>query len=99
MLQTAKGWNSNDFDVSQERDAKEAPTNCEHTYQRNDTEGGESEWEFERAMMVPNLVISPVVMLYRMRVEMRDSDLNVFVSWQTAVEARHLTLRVQCGSC
>ena len=49
--------------------------------------------------MVPNLVISPVVILYRMRVEMRDSDLNLSVSLKTVVEAHNLTLQVQSGSC
>lgn len=49
--------------------------------------------------MSPNLVIIPVVILYRMRVEMRDSDLNVSVSWKTVVQAHHLTLQAQSDSC
>ena len=67
------------LDVSRKR---EAATNREHAYQRDDTVGGELEIRNQRTSVTifPNLVINPVVILYRMRVEMRDSDLDELVS-------------------
>ena len=64
------------------RRKREAPTNREHAYQRDDTVGGglAIRNQGNSATIFPNLVISPVVILYRMRVEMRDSDLNELVS-------------------